>query len=551
MVVLMVIAGLAEGVGVVTLIPMLELAESGAEPTSDLGRTVVRALGAMGLEPKLSTLLIVVVVLITLKALFLLLANRQVGYTLARVTRDLRLSLLRALLSVRWRYFSTRTIGQFANAITTEAQRASAAYKEACFLMAALFQVSAYLIVLWLLSWKVAVTTVIVGILMSWLLRRFVREGRSAGRTQTVLNRALSSRVVDVLQGIKPLKAMGREGLVWPLLEEETDGLMVAHRRQVLASEGLKAFQEPMLTILLAMGLYLVLDVGGQPLSSALVLAFVFYRLMRHINTMQERYQVMTIGESAFFALVGELGEARHEEEHPGGCVMPGPLRDRITLRGISFSYDDSPVLGGVDLTIPAGSFITIAGGSGSGKTTLADLIAGLYEPEKGEIKVDGVSLRELDLRAWRKRIGYVPQEMLLLNDTVLRNVTLGDESLSREDVERALVQAGAWEFVREKPGGVEHRVGERGGMLSGGQRQRIAIARALVTHPTLLILDEVTTALDPLTEQAICKTLRSLTPEVTILSISHQAALRDASDESYLMMDGHLERQSTEVATR
>jgi ATP-binding cassette subfamily C protein len=395
MVALMAVAGLAEGIGVVTLIPVLEVADAGAEPTSDVGRTVVRALRAVGLEPRLSVLLAAIVVLITIKAVFLLLANRQVGYTLARVTRDLRLQLMRALLRVRWRYFSTRTIGQFANSITTEAQRSSAAYKEACFLLAALIQVAAYVTVLSLISWRVAVGTIAVGVLMSWVLRRFVREGRSAGRVQTQLNRSLSSRIVDVLQGIKPLKAMGREELVWPLLEEETDGLMVAQRRQVLAAEGLKAFQEPLLTLLLATGLFLVLDVGGQPLSSTLVLAFVFYRLMRHINTMQERYQTMTVGESAFFALTGELGEALGEEEHPGGGVVPGPLRDGIEMRGLRFAYGDHPVLQEVDVTIPAGTFVAIAGESGSGKTTLADLVAGLYEPESGEILVDGVPLRE------------------------------------------------------------------------------------------------------------------------------------------------------------
>jgi ATP-binding cassette subfamily C protein len=410
--------------------------------------------------------------------------------------------------------------------------------------------VSAYLVVLSLISWRVAIGTVTVGVLMSWFLRRFIREGRSAGRVQTRLNRSLSSRIVDVLQGIKPLKAMGREELVWPLLEEETDGLMVAQRRQVLAAEGLKAFQEPLLTLLLSVGLFLVLDVGQQPLSSALVLAFVFYRLMRHINTMQERYQTMTVGESAFSALTGELGEAQGEAEHPGGGVVPGPLRQGIEIRGLRFAYGDHPVLREVDVSIPAGQFVAIAGESGSGKTTLADLVAGLYEPEAGEILVDGVPLRELDLRAWRHHIGYVPQEMLLLNDTVLNNVTLGDERLDRAAAERALVQAGAWDFVQAKPGGLDHRIGERGGMLSGGQRQRIAIARALVTRPSLLILDEVTTALDPATERAICKTLRELTPDVTILSISHQPALREAADVAYLMREGRLQPVRGEALT-
>jgi ATP-binding cassette subfamily C protein len=542
MVGLMVVAGVAEGIGVVALIPVLEFAEGDGTPSSRMGRAVVTALGTIGLEPKLSVLLVGIVGLITLKAVLLLLAKRQVGFTVARVTRDLRLQLMRAVLKVRWRYFSSRTIGQFTSAIIAEANRSANAYREACNMLAALMQIFAYLAVAALLSWQVALGTVVVGAIMARVFRGFVRAGRAAGQDRTRLNRSLASRLIDVLQGIKPLKAMGRESLVWPLLESETEGLNQAQRRQVTATEGLKAFQEPLLTVLLAIGLFVVIEIGDQPLSSVLILAFVFYRLMQHINTLQSRYQTMSTGEAAFFSMLDELEEARAEEEHPGGGRDPGTLSESIELRGVHFAYDERPVLDGVDLTIEAGSFVAITGESGSGKTTMADLVAGLYLPDEGTVLIDGVPLQELDVSAWRHQIGYVPQEMLLFNDTILRNVTLGDAGLSEEAVVEALKMADAWDFVTEKDDGLEHLIGERGGTLSGGQRQRIAIARALVRKPSLLILDEVTTALDPATEQAICNTLRKLGGQVTILSISHQPALREAADVAYLMRAGRLD---------
>lgn len=549
MVGLMVVAGFAEGVGVVALIPVLEFAEGGEGPSSRIGRAVVSVLEGMGIEPRLSVLLVGIVILITLKAFFLLLAKRQVGFTVARVTRDLRLQLMSAVLKVRWRYFSDRTIGQFTSAIIAEANRSAGAYREACNLLAAVVQMLAYLAIAAWISWKVALGTVVIGVVMARVFRRFVRASRSAGRDQTRHNRSLASRLIDVLQGIKPLKAMGREDLVWPLLETETEGLNIAQRRQVTASEGLKAFQEPLLTLLLAVGLFFVIEVGDQPLSSVLILAFVFYRLMQHINTLQNRYQTMSNGESAFISLLEELQDAKVAEEHLGGGRAPGTLTRGIEMKGVRFAYDERPVLDGVDLTIPAGSFLAISGESGSGKTTLADLVTGLYMPQEGEVLVDGVPLPELDLLAWRRRIGYVPQEMLLFNDTILRNVSLGDESVTRDQVVKALKMAGAWDFVAEKGEGVDHMIGERGGMLSGGQRQRIAIARALVRQPSLLILDEVTTALDPATEQAICNTLQGLGGKVTILSISHQPALREAADIAYLMREGRLELLSTAAA--
>jgi ATP-binding cassette subfamily C protein len=147
--------------------------------------------------------------------------------------------------------------------------------------------------------------------------------------------------------------------------------------------------------------------------------------------------------------------------------------------------------------------------------------------------------LAEIDIRSWRRMIGYVPQDTLLLHDSVLVNVTLGDTTVSEQDAERALRAAGAWDFVRNLPKGMQTVVGERGSKISGGQRQRIAIARALAKNPTLLVLDEATTALDPDTEIAICRTLRELSGKVTILAISHQTALLEASGIAYRFENG------------
>jgi ATP-binding cassette subfamily C protein len=166
-------------------------------------------------------------------------------------------------------------------------------------------------------------------------------------------------------------------------------------------------------------------------------------------------------------------------------------------------------------------------------------LLIGLLRPQKGDIWIDETPLSRIDIRRWRSMIGYVPQENLLMHDTILKNVTLGEAAIGEKEVEAALRAAGAWGFVQDSPGGVHTVVGERGSMLSGGQRQRIAIARALVKHPSLLILDEATTALDPQTEKEICATLAKLKGAITILAISHQSALLDAADLAYRVTDG------------
>ena len=205
------------------------------------------------------------------------------------------------------------------------------------------------------------------------------------------------------------------------------------------------------------------------------------------------------------------------------------------------FRYDDLVVLDDLSLRVEAGRMTALIGPSGSGKTTILDLVTGLRRPESGEIFIDGSPLEELDLTAWRKLIGYVPQEVFLFHDTVRRNITLGDESITDARVERAIAEAGAWDFVARDPRGVDAIVEPQGSNLSGGQRQRLAIARALVKNPALLVLDEATTGLDTATEAAILSTLRALRGRVTILAISHQPALRAAANATYELVDGRI----------
>ncbi|MGH7574781.1 MAG: ABC transporter ATP-binding protein, partial [Longimicrobiales bacterium] len=498
----------------------------------------------VGLTPTVGILLAFIVAGIALKAAFLWLAMRQVGFTVADVTKDLRLDLVRAVLAARWRHFSSRAVGQFANAISGEAIRAASAYRDACSMMGAILQMIVYLVVAVVIAWHVSLIAVAVGVVFVFVLRRFVDTSRDAGRDQTRLTRSLTGRLVDALRGIKAVKAMAKENLFWPLLEREAEGLNEAQRRQVIASEGLKLFQEPLVTLALAAGLYGALTMSSLPFGSVLLLAFIFYRLLRYMNTIQMRYQTLAIGESAFESLRESVDQARAEVEVNVGDRVPGPLRREIRFDSVSFSYDDEPVVSDVSLTIPAGSFVTFSGASGAGKTTLVDMIAGLHQPVEGRIWVDDVPLTDLKLRAWREEIGYVPQEPLLFNDTILKNVTLGDDRFSTEQVKAALEAAGAWEFIEKRQLALDEPVGEAGARLSGGQRQRIAIARALVGKPTLLILDEVTTALDPVTEAEICETLLELRRTVTIVAISHQSAVLNAADISYVVERGRVRRR-------
>lgn len=534
MVGLLLVSGLLEGVSVITLVPLLEQATASAGERasgSGIGGAVQSLLMAVGIEPTVWSLVAFVIAAISLKAIALWSAMRQVGYTVAKVTLDLRLQLVRALAQAKWSYFGEQQIGEFANSISREAVRSATAYREGCNVLGGLLQVSAYLVVAALISWQVTLVAMVTAVLLITALRRFVAMGRAAGEDAMRLTRSLAARLVDALQGVKAMKAMAREDQFWPLLEKEAEGLNHADRRTVIAAESIRLFQEPIVAVVLGVGLVLLLSVSDSSFSSVLVLAFVFYRLMGYVNSLQTQYQYMVNGEATFWSLREKIDRARQEAEQHPGTARPTGLREAIELRRVSFAYGDVKVLDQLSITIPARKMTALIGGSGSGKTTILDLITGLHRPKSGDVFVDGVPLAQIELKAWRQLIGYVPQDVFLFHDTVRRNVTLGDDTISDERLLAALKDAGALDFIDRDPRGLDAVVSPQAFNFSGGQRQRLAIARALVKDPALIILDEATTGLDAQTEAAILETLSRLCGKVTILAISHQPALRRTAD--------------------
>ena len=540
MVAFLLLSGLAEGIGVITLLPLLELTTGNdVAVQSALGRTITTLLAACGLAPSLPNLLLLIVAGMTLKGVFALFAMKEVGYTVAHVMTDLRLQLIRALLAARWSYFVSQPTGRFANAISSETVIASRVYQVAAQLMALVLQAIVYAVLVVLVSWEVALLGLVAGALVAFMFRGLINTTRQAGEQQTRLLNLLTARLTDALQGIKPIKAMARENQLLPLLEAETQGLNESAQNQVLSMEALRALQEPLLVIVIAAGLYAALTYGSQSFTGLMVVVFLFYRLLNRIHTIQQLYQAIALGESAFWSIRRSIAEADAVRETSAGSRNIVAFDHELRLESLQFNYGTKVVLRDVSLTIPVGQFVAIIGPSGAGKTTIVDLLIGLIEPGAGTIRIDGVPLSEIALQNWRSQIGYVPQEMFLFHDTILRNISLGDEKVTPQDAENALRAAEAWDFVSELPLGLDTVVGERGTKLSGGQRQRIAIARALMRRPKLLVLDEVTTSLDPDSELALCKTLRNLAGKVTIVAVSHQPALIDVATTVYRLESG------------
>lgn len=549
----LILASFAEGLGISGLLPLMNMTSAGpagARPPSQVEQAVTALVGWFGYQPTIGVLVSVIVLGMTLKALLVLLAQTQVGYTVAHVATDLRLTLIRALLRTRWSYYVTQPVGSFANAIASEAHRASDAYLQGTRVITCGILTAVYVVVALMVSWQVTLVAAAGGALIVYALRFLVRVTRKAGIKQTRLTKALLSSLTDTMQSIKPLKAMARESLVGPLLENETQRLNRALQKQVLSKEALGVLQELLIVLFLSLGAYVALVRFNEPLATVIMLTLLCARMLGKLGDIQKELQRLVTSESAFWSIRSMIDAAEGQREDCTGTAV-AQLRRGIRFDHVRFGYDERTILTDACMTIPAGSLTVITGPSGAGKTTVADLISGLLLPQGGEVYIDDLALREVDLRQWRGSIGYVPQDTILLHASIYMNITLGDPRLTRADAEDALRAAGAWDFVRSQPEGIDRIVGERGLRISGGQRQRIALARALVHKPQLLLLDEATTALDPATERAICDTLTELRATITIVAIAHHGRLVELADHAFRVVGGSVTPLSVEDIPR
>jgi ATP-binding cassette subfamily C protein len=289
------------------------------------------------------------------------------------------------------------------------------------------------------------------------------------------------------------------------------------------------------------------------------VMAMAGYRLLPNLQALYTSLHLMSTNRFALDELAEELDFSSPSypiqlPQKPGASSALADQRplfsEAIELRDIAFSYAgaERPTLQGISLRIEKGQSIGFVGQTGSGKSTLINLLLGLYEPTEGEILADGKPLGKPVPSNWHMRIGYVPQEIFLIDDTLFRNIALGvpDGEVDRERLNKAIISAQLQEVIEKMPQGLETQVGERGVMLSGGQRQRVGLARALYFDPEMLILDEGTSALDNETEAKFMRAVESLQGEITVISIAHRLTTVRGCNAIYVLIGGKIGEAGT-----
>jgi ATP-binding cassette subfamily C protein len=255
----------------------------------------------------------------------------------------------------------------------------------------------------------------------------------------------------DSINNLKPLKAMGKEEAFATLLENKALGIRKETRRGIDSGLGMKGGQEILFTLAMGGGLFVAITIWNVPLVELVVVGVVLSRTLNGFNKIQNLIRKAAGQQSPYLALEQLFREtAAAREESVGQRVST--FEHECTFENVTFGYNEEVVLHSVSMSIPANSTTVLIGPSGSGKTTLIDLVIGLYRPRKGKILIDGVPMTSIDIKSWRRHIGYVPQELVLFHDTVLANINLGDQEIGEKEALEALKLAGALEFIDQLP---------------------------------------------------------------------------------------------------
>ena len=537
---LAVLTSLTEGLGLVLLVPILQaVGGTGAIVGSD---PVSRAWRALGLPPDLAALLVIFVGLIAVRAM--LLQGRTIAELAIRerATARLRERLFGTLLHAGWRHLTRLNGGDTLSAVLGLIDQAGFAMQSLLALLAAsltLLAIGAGALMIAPIP-ALLFTTGGVFVLCAYagLRRRAARDGERLAQA----NADFFGFFAERLAALRLIKSFGREDAE---IGRAGDVGRAISRARIDHQKNLSLGQAALeigAAAVLAGGAWIAVVRWHAEASTLLPLIALFARSLPLLQTTQASWQNWLHARPAV-ARVAALLDTADASREPAGSGAPAPDP------AIGLSVEDASVhhpgrasaaLRGITLDLPVGSTTLLAGPSGAGKSTLADLVGGMILPDSGRVLVDGRPLDEVGLAAWRLRVAYVQQEPLLFHATIRDNLTWAAPGADEAALAAALRKASA-EFVFDLPDGFDTVVGDRGGRLSGGERQRIALARSLLRSPALLILDEVTSALDPENEAAVTSAVERLKGSMIILIIGHRGALSALADRTVQLNGGRL----------
>lgn len=467
-----------------------------------------------------------------------------------KIIKDLRVQLFEKITLFKMSYFDKSAVGRLVTRAVSDIETIASIFSQGLFMIIAdLLKMVLVIAIMLYVDWRMALIVFSVLPLIIYATRLFQKSMKKAFEEVRLQVANLNSFVQERISGMKIVQLFHRETI------EYNNFLLIneKHKKAWLKTVWFNSIFFPIAEISSSVTIGLLVWYGGFNVISggdvSLGTIFLFIQmsqmLFRPLRQIADKFNTLQMGMVAADRIFKIL-ETKNSIENKG-TYTPEVIKGDISIENLYFSYiPDQQVLNGISLEINAGETIAIVGATGAGKSTIINLLSRFYEFDSGDIKIDGISICDYDLKVLRKHVAVVLQDVFLFADSLYNNITLFNTDISKEQVIKAAKQIGVHDFIKSLPEGYDYNVKERGVMLSSGQRQLIAFLRAYISKPNILVLDEATSSVDSYSEEIIQNAIDTLTQGKTSIVIAHRLATVKNADRIIVMDKGLIVEQGT-----
>lgn len=497
---------------------------------------------------------VLVLVMLMLEAILQVIGTYFSNLLAQSVIRDLRQKVIQHFMRLRIAYFDKNPVGAMVTRVVSDMEAITEVFSSGIMDIAAdMLSLLLIILFMFLTDWQLALMTLLPVPLLIWATRIFARAMKTSFQQERQAVTKLNTFVQERLTGMSLVQLFNRQKQEAKQFEQINAEHRAAHIKAVWANSIFFPFVELLssmsIAALLVWGAVQAVGKTDEQVRNMFgeLFAFVFWisQLYRPIRMLADKFNVLqrgTVRAERIFAVLDEQTDIQQK-----GKLTDVDFQQQLSFKGVHFSYvPDQPVISDLNLEILHGQTVAIVGSTGSGKTTLVNLLGRFYEHQSGQILIGDIPIQEIELNTLRKNIAIVLQDVFLFSDSIFNNITLGDPSISLEQVISAAKEVGAHDFISALPNQYEHQIGERGGTLSTGQRQLLSFIRAYVYQPSLLILDEATSSVDSESEFLIQRATEKLTKGRTSIVIAHRLSTIRGADRIIVMEKGHIIEQGT-----
>ncbi|MDB3967963.1 ABC transporter ATP-binding protein/permease [Flavobacteriaceae bacterium] len=467
-----------------------------------------------------------------------------------KIIKDLRVQLFEKITLFKMAYFDKSAVGRLVTRAVSDIETIASIFSQGLFMIIAdLLKMFLVITIMLYVDWRLALIVFSVLPLIIYATRLFQKSMKKAFEEVRLQVANLNSFVQERISGMKIVQLFHRETI------EYNNFLLIneKHKKAWLKTVWFNSIFFPIAEISSSVTIGLLVWYGGFNVISggdvSLGTIFLFIQmsqmLFRPLRQIADKFNTLQMGMVAADRIFKIL-ETQSSIENKG-TYTPEVIKGDISIEKLYFSYiPDQQVLNGISLEINAGETIAIVGATGAGKSTIINLLSRFYEFESGDIKIDGVSICDYDLKVLRKHVAVVLQDVFLFADSLYNNITLFNTHISKKQVIIAAKKIGVHDFIKSLPEGYDYNVKERGVMLSSGQRQLIAFLRAYISKPNILVLDEATSSVDSYSEEIIQNAIDTLTQGKTSIVLAHRLATVKNADRIVVMDKGVIVEQGT-----